>query len=59
MVFVGTNNEGLRDPKITGDKGVLMAFRESTASSCGRWSTTSSRRPRQRLAVPGRCFVAA
>ena len=28
-VFVGTNNEGLRDPKITGDKGVLMAFRES------------------------------
>src|ERR1043165_2410037 len=29
MVFVGTDNEGLRDPKITGDKGVLMAFRES------------------------------
>lgn len=29
MVFVGTNNEGLRDPKVTGDKGVLMAFRES------------------------------
>ena len=29
MVFVGTNNEGLRDPKITGDKGILMAFRES------------------------------
>jgi outer membrane protein assembly factor BamB len=29
MVFVGTNNEGLKDPKITGDKGVLMAFRES------------------------------
>ena len=29
MVFVGTNNEGLRDPKVTGDKGVVMAFRES------------------------------
>jgi len=29
MVFIGTNNEGVRDPKITGDKGVLMAFRES------------------------------
>ena len=29
VVFVGTNNEGKRDPKITGDKGVLMAFRES------------------------------
>ncbi len=29
MVFVGTNNEGARDPAIKGDKGVLMAFRES------------------------------
>ena len=29
MVFVGTNNEGVRDPKVTGDKGVVMAFRES------------------------------
>jgi outer membrane protein assembly factor BamB len=29
MVFVGTNNEKLRDPKQGGDRGVLMAFRES------------------------------
>ncbi len=29
-VFVGTNNELLRDPKQGGDRGVLMAFREST-----------------------------
>jgi outer membrane protein assembly factor BamB len=29
MVFVGTNNEALRDPKQPGDRGVLMAFRES------------------------------
>jgi outer membrane protein assembly factor BamB len=29
MVFVGTNNEGPRDPNVKGDKGVLMAFRES------------------------------
>ena len=29
MVFVGTNNEGLRDPKQPGDRGVLMAFRET------------------------------
>src|SRR5205085_9514007 len=29
MVFVGTNNEGVRDPKVTGDKGIVMAFRES------------------------------
>jgi outer membrane protein assembly factor BamB len=28
-IFVGTNNEGLRDAKITGDKGVLMAFNEA------------------------------
>jgi outer membrane protein assembly factor BamB len=29
MVFVGTNNEVLRDPKQAGDRGVLMAFREA------------------------------
>ena len=29
MVFVGTNNEAVKDPKVTGDKGILMAFRES------------------------------
>src|SRR5215208_6335032 len=29
MVLVGTNNEGARDPNVKGDKGVLMAFRES------------------------------
>ncbi|MBA3765597.1 MAG: PQQ-binding-like beta-propeller repeat protein [Acidobacteria bacterium] len=29
LVFVGTNNEGKRNPKVTGDKGILMAFRES------------------------------
>ena len=29
MVFVGTNNELCRDPKQPGDRGVLMAFRES------------------------------
>ena len=25
-VFVGTNNEGLRNPKLTGDRGNVMAF---------------------------------
>lgn len=29
VILVGTNNEGVKDPKIKGDKGVLMAFRES------------------------------
>jgi outer membrane protein assembly factor BamB len=29
VVLVGTNNEGMKDPAVKGDKGVLMAFRES------------------------------
>jgi outer membrane protein assembly factor BamB len=29
VVLVGTNNEAKRDPKITGDKGVMMAFSAS------------------------------
>ena len=29
QVYVGTNNEAARDPAVKGDKGVLMAFRES------------------------------
>jgi outer membrane protein assembly factor BamB len=29
IVLVGTNNEALKDPNIKGDKGILMAFRES------------------------------
>ncbi|MBM3774668.1 MAG: pyrrolo-quinoline quinone [Acidobacteria bacterium] len=29
LVLVGTNNEAPRDPKQMGDRGVLMAFRES------------------------------
>jgi outer membrane protein assembly factor BamB len=32
VVLVGTNNEAKRDPKITGDKGVLMAFDEKTGA---------------------------
>ncbi len=30
LVVVGTNNEGLRDPRQPGDRGVLIAFREAT-----------------------------
>jgi outer membrane protein assembly factor BamB len=29
VVLVGTNNEAVWDPDITGDKGILIAFRES------------------------------
>jgi len=28
-IFVGTNNERLRNPKLTGDRGVVMAFSEA------------------------------
>lgn len=28
-IFVGTNNDSPRNPEITGDKGILMCFRES------------------------------
>jgi outer membrane protein assembly factor BamB len=30
VVLVGTNNEGMRDPKQPGDRGVVMAFKETT-----------------------------
>ena len=29
IVLVGTNNEAAKDPNVKGDKGILMAFRES------------------------------
>ncbi|MBC7924238.1 MAG: PQQ-binding-like beta-propeller repeat protein [Bryobacteraceae bacterium] len=41
MVFIGTNNEGLRDPKQTGDRGVVMAFRESNGEFM--WQHTSTK----------------
>src|SRR5436853_71826 len=41
QVYCGTNNEGLRDPKQTGDKGVLMAFRESDGEFL--WQHTSEK----------------
>ena len=41
MVFVGTNNEAPRDPKQPGDRGVLMAFRESDGEFL--WQATSEK----------------
>lgn len=41
MVFVGTNNEGMRDPRQKGDRGVLMAFRESDGEFL--WQATSEK----------------
>ena len=40
-VFVGTNNVGLRDPQQEGDRGVLMAFRESDGGFL--WQATSEK----------------
>ncbi|HEY2932861.1 MAG TPA: PQQ-binding-like beta-propeller repeat protein [Acidobacteriota bacterium] len=47
MVFVGTNNEGLRDPKQPGDRGVLMAFKESDGEFM--WQHTSEKLPAGRV----------
>jgi len=41
MVFVGTNNELVLDPKQDGDRGVLMAFRESDGQFL--WQHTSEK----------------
>ena len=40
-VFVGTNNEGLRNPELGGDRGVLLAFRESDGEFL--WQSTSTK----------------
>ncbi len=42
-VFVGTNNESPRDPKISGDYGVLMAFSEKDGSFL--WQAVSAKLP--------------
>jgi outer membrane protein assembly factor BamB len=47
MVFAGTNNEGLRNPKEPGDRGVLMAFRESDGEFL--WQSTSEKLPGGRV----------
>src|SRR3954465_5527240 len=43
MVFVGTNNEGMRDPAVKGDKGILMAFRESDGQF--QWQDVNDKLP--------------
>ena len=46
-VFVGTNNQGLRNPKLTGDRGVIMAFRESDGEFL--WQSTHTKLPSGRV----------
>src|SRR5215467_5129996 len=43
QVYVGTNNELVRDPKEGGDRGVLMAFRESDGQFL--WQHTNEKLP--------------
>ena len=53
-VFVGTNNDGLRNPALPNDRGVVMAF--SAATGDFLWQMTHEKldlRPRQRLAAAG------
>ena len=60
VVLVGTNNEAMKDPAVKGDKGILMAFRESDGQFL--WQAVHDKLtagPRQRLAVPGRVLLAA
>jgi outer membrane protein assembly factor BamB len=47
MVFVGTNNEAVRDPKQAGDRGVLKAFRESDGQFL--WQITHEKLPAGRV----------
>ena len=46
-LFVGTNNESLKNPKQPGDRGVLMAFRESDGEFL--WQHTNEKLPAGRV----------
>jgi outer membrane protein assembly factor BamB len=46
-IFVGTNNEGLRNPKMTGDRGNIMAFQESDGKFL--WQSAHAKLPSGRV----------
>jgi outer membrane protein assembly factor BamB len=46
-VFVGTNNEGLRNPELEGDRGVVMAFDLATGEFL--WQSTWPKLPAGRV----------
>ncbi len=46
-VYIGTNNEGERDPKIKGDKGIVMAFAEDDGSFL--WQMVHDKLPESKL----------
>ncbi|MBI3209908.1 MAG: PQQ-binding-like beta-propeller repeat protein [Candidatus Solibacter usitatus] len=47
QVYVGTNNEAMRDPKQGGDRGVVMAFRASDGEFL--WQHTNEKLPAGRV----------
>ena len=57
-IFLGTNNGNPRNPEITGDKGVLMCFRESDGQFLWQAVTDKLESGGQRLARRGRLLVA-
>ena len=46
-VFVGTNNQSQKNPKLTGDRGVIMAFNKADGSFL--WQMTHSKLPAGRV----------
>jgi outer membrane protein assembly factor BamB len=46
-VFVGTNNDGLKNPKLTKDRGVIMAF--AAADGKFLWQSTHEKLPAGRV----------
>ena len=46
-VFVGTNNQSQKNPKLTGDRGVIMAFDKADGSFL--WQMTHSKLPAGRV----------
>ena len=46
-VFVGTNNDGLRNPKLAKDRGVVMAFKADTGAFL--WQMTHEKLPAGRV----------
>lgn len=46
-VFVGTNNQGLRNESLTGDRGIIMAFQEADGKFL--WQITHTKLPSGRV----------
>src|SRR5213080_1356398 len=52
-IFVGTNNQKPRDPKVVGDKGIVMCFEEKTGKFLAARPRQAAGQAGQRLAAGG------